>query len=257
MSRGETFARLDGKCALVTGAGRGIGRAIAVELARAGACVVCNDIDPRTATETAALIHLEGRTALPYTADVSNKEAVERMVYDIVAAIGRLDILVNNAGIEPWSSILEMDETMWDRTLAVNLKAVFLTSQAAGRVMKEQGGGAIVNISSIAGVRNPLALRAHYCASKAGVYGFTKECAREFAAYNIRVNCVCPGVIITPMTEASRRNPTLMERWRQEIPLGRLGTPEEVAHVVRFLVSDEASYVTGQAYFVDGGKAMH
>ena len=257
MTTREEFATLHGKWALVTGAGRGIGRAIALELARAGACVVCNDIDPRTATETAALVHLEGHTAMPYTADVSDRHAVQRMVDDVVAATGRLDVLVNNAGVEPSASILEMDEETWDHTLAVNLKAVFLTSQAVGRVMKTQGGGAIVNISSIAGVRNPLALRAAYCASKAGIYGFTKECAREFAAYNIRVNCVCPGVIVTPMTEAARRNPAIMERWRREIPVGRLGTPEEVARVVRFLASDEASYVTGQAYFVDGGKAMH
>ncbi|MDQ7029971.1 MAG: SDR family NAD(P)-dependent oxidoreductase [Ardenticatenia bacterium] len=257
MSTEEGFASLAGKCALVTGAGRGIGRAIALELARAGAWVVCNDIDPRTATETAARIHLEGRGAFPYAADVSDSEAVRRMVQDVVAATGRLDILVNNAGIEPSSPILETPDEMWDRTMNVNLKAVFLTSRAAGQVMRAQGGGAIVNVASIAGVRTPLALRAHYCASKAGVYGFTKACALEFAAHNIRVNCVCPGVIITPMTAKARRTPEIMARWQQEIPLGRLGTPEEVARVVRFLASDEAAYVTGQAYFVDGGKAMH
>ncbi len=257
MSTGREFADLQGKCALVTGAGRGIGRAIALELARAGARVVCNDIDPRTATETAALIHLEGREALPYTADVADGEAVRRMVQEVVAAVGHLDVVVNNAGIEPSSPILDMPEQMWDRTLSVNLRAVFLTSQAAGRVMRDQGGGVIINVASIAGVRTPLALRAHYCASKAGVYGFTKACALEFAAYNIRVNCVCPGVIVTPMTARARRDPDIMARWQREIPLGRLGTPEEVAKVVRFLASDEAAYVTGQAYFVDGGKAMH
>ncbi len=253
----RSFADLTGKCALVTGAGQGIGRAIALELARAGARVVCNDINPDTAGETVHLIRQAGGIALPSTADVADAHAVRWMVAETIAALGGLDVLVNNAGIEPKASILEMTEETWDRTLAVNLKAVFLTCQAAGRVMRERGGGAIINISSIAGVHGPLPNAAHYCASKAGIYGFTKECAREFAAYNIRVNCVCPGVIITPMTEESRHTPEIMARWMQEIPMKRLGVPEEVARVVRFLASDEASYITGQAYFVDGGKAMH
>jgi 3-oxoacyl-[acyl-carrier protein] reductase len=251
------FADLTGKCALVTGAGQGIGRAIALELARGGARVVCNDINPDTVYETVDLIRQAGGVALPSMADVADARAVRRMVAEAIAALGGLDVLVNNAGIEPKVSILEMSEEVWDRTLAVNLKAVFLTCQAVGRAMRERGGGAIINISSIAGVYNPLPNAAHYCASKAGVYGFTKECAREFAAYNIRVNCVCPGVIVTPMTEESRRTPEIMARWMQEIPMRRLGMPEEVARVVRFLASDEASYITGQAYFVDGGKAMH
>jgi NAD(P)-dependent dehydrogenase (short-subunit alcohol dehydrogenase family) len=172
---------------------------------------------------------------------------------------GQLDILVNNAGIEPVSSILTMDEWDWDRCLDVNLKGAFLMSQLAGRVMADENGergGAIVNISSVAGVETPLMHRAAYCASKAGMVGFARECAREFAQYGIRVNTVVPGVFVTPMTEKARQNPDLMVKWQDEIPLERLGDPEEAARVVLFLCSDGASYMTGSTVTVDGGKVM-
>ncbi|HXV43575.1 MAG TPA: SDR family NAD(P)-dependent oxidoreductase [Anaerolineae bacterium] len=247
---------LSGKVALVTGAGQGIGRAIAQRLAESGARVCINDIIPGTAQGTAETIQAKGGQAMEFVVSVTDKMSVGTMVQTVVEQWGRLDILVNNAGIEPTASILEMEESDWDNTLAVNLKGTFLCSQAAGRIMRSQGGGVIVNIASIAGHSIPITLRSAYCASKAGVVGFTKECAREFAEYGIRVNAICPGVIITPMTEKLRHNEAMMAKWMQEIPQRRLGQADEVAELVLFLCSDGASYIAGQAIHVDGGKVM-
>lgn len=248
---------LSGKVALVTGAGQGIGRAVAERLAGCGAKVCVNDINPDTATDTVTAIQSSGGQAMAHVTSVDNQAGVREMIETISRAWGRLDILVNNAGIEPTASVLEMDEECWDKTLAVNLKGTFLCSQAAGRVMKAQGeGGIIVNMASIAGHSIPITLRSAYCASKAGVVGFTKECAREFAEYGIRVNAVCPGVIITPMTGKLRQNEAMMAKWKQDIPQHRLGQAEEVAELVLFLCSDSASYIVGQAIHVDGGKVM-
>ncbi len=255
---GEPFARLDGQVALVTGAGRGIGRAIAQELARAGARVGVNDVDAATAEETTALIQAEGGEAITLPGDVSREEEVRRMVARLVEEWGGVTIAVNNAGIEPKASVLDMSAEDFRRTLDVNLTGTFLVTREVARYMREAGsGGSIVNISSIAGVQGWLPLAANYTASKAGVFGFAKEAARELAAYNIRVNTICPGVIVTPMTESSRSNPDIVARWMQEIPMRRFGDPEEVATVVRFLASDAASYITGQSLFVDGGKQPH
>ena len=251
--------RLDGKVAIVTGAGQGLGESIAVTLARAGASVAVNDLNPDRAERTAEKIRGQGGRAIAVAADVSNKFQCVNLVETTRAEWSQLDILVNNAGIEPVSSILTMDEWDWDRCLDVNLKGVFLMSQLAGRVMAEENGercGVIVNISSIAGVETPLMHRAAYCASKAGMVGFARECAREFAQYGIRVNTVVPGVFATPMTEKARQNPDMMTKWRGEIPLERLGDPEEAAQVVLFLCSDGASYMTGSTVTVDGGKVM-
>lgn len=252
----QRYPELRGRVAIVTGAGQGIGRAIALAAAGEGMRVTVNDINPETAGETARQIRDAGGQAVAHAGDISVKVDVERMVATTLDHWGRVDLLVNNAGIEPSASILEMDEDTWDRVMAVNLKGVFLCTQAVGRVMSEQGGGVIVNISSIAGKAIPLAHRSAYAASKAGIVGFTKEAAREFAPYGIRVNAICPGVIETPMTAAARQDPEIMARWTREIPLQRLGKPREVAALVLFLASDEASYITGQAYHVDGGKVM-
>jgi 3-oxoacyl-[acyl-carrier protein] reductase len=168
----------------------------------------------------------------------------------------RLDILVNNAAVEPTATVLKMDEWDWDKTLAVNLKGPFLCSQMAGRAMKELGGGAIVNIGSIAGRAAGLRDRSAYTASKMGLIGFTRECAREFAAYNIRVNAVCPGVIETEMTAHLRQNAEQMAKWLADIPQARLGQPDDVVGLVLFLCGDAARYITGQAINVDGGKVM-
>ncbi|MBI3240922.1 MAG: SDR family oxidoreductase [Chloroflexi bacterium] len=244
------------KVTLITGAGRGIGKAIALRFAAAGAKVVVNDVNPDTADATAKAISDSGGQAISIIADVANKMAVQTMHYEILEKWGRVDVLINNAGVEPTGSILTLDEWAWDRTLNVNLKGAFLCSQTVGRDMKEQGGGVIVNISSIAGRAAGLRDRAAYVASKTGLVGFTRECAREFAAYNIRVNAVCPGVIITEMTAHLRQNEAQMKKWLEDIPQARLGEPDDVTGLVLFLCSDDARYITGQAFNVDGGKVM-
>lgn len=251
--------RLTDKVAIVTGAGQGLGEAIARTLAAAGAWVAVNDLNPDRAERVVEAIRAAGGQAIPIIADVSNKFQCVHLVETTRAEWGQLDILINNAGVEPVSSILQMDEWDWDRCIDVNLKGTFLMSQLCGRVMAEENkerGGVIVNVSSIAGVEIPLAHRAAYCASKAGIVGFGRECAREFAPYGIRVNTVVPGVFVTPMTEHSRQNPEMMAKWMREIPMQRLGEADELAQVVLFLCADASSYMTGSTITVDGGKVM-
>ncbi|NOX60846.1 MAG: SDR family oxidoreductase [Chloroflexi bacterium] len=245
-----------GKVVCVTGAGRGIGLAIVQAFATAGASVCLNDIVADRVEQAAAQLRKEGRDAMAFVADVADPAGVASMFEAIDQRWGRVDVLVNNAGIEPVSSILDHSLEEWRRTLDVNLTGTFLCTKEAGRRMRAQGGGVIINIASIAGKSQPLYLRSAYAASKAGQVGFTKEAAREFAVYGIRVNAVCPGVIITPMTKRLRQNENQMARWRSEIPLGRLGEAEEVAALCLWLASDAASYVTGAAWHVDGGKNM-
>lgn len=246
----------DGKVALVTGAGRGIGREIAAAFAREGAAVAANDLTPVNLDETVAAINRDGGRAAAFTADVANKIAVQTMLQTVIDDIGHVDILVNNAGVEPHARLLDLDEWDWERTLAVNLKGPFLLMQAVGRVMAENAGGTIVNIASIAGRAHGLKDRSAYVASKMGLIGLTREAARELAAYNIRVNAVCPGVVATEMTAGLRKDPEMMDRWLTDIPQGRLGEPADVARVVLFLCSPAAAYITGQTLNVDGGKVM-
>ena len=241
---------------LVTGAGRGIGRAIAAAFARCGARVAANDITPVNLDETVRLIRAAGGQCQDYVFDIAMKMPVQAMIEAIRDDYGRIDILVNNAGVEPHAPILDLDEWDWRRTVDVNLTGPFFAMQSAGRVMREQGGGAIVNIASIAGRAHGLKDRAAYVASKTGLIGLTREAAREFAAYNIRVNAVCPGVIETEMTAALRQNEAMLRRWLEDIPQGRLGLPEDVVNLVLFLCSEGAAYLTGQAINVDGGKVM-
>lgn len=241
---------------LVTGAGRGIGRALAEGFAARGARLAVNDITPGGLDETVAGIAASGFTAKAFVADVASRMAVHAMIEEIREEYGRIDVLINNAGVEPHASLLELDEWDWDRTLAVNLKGAFLLTQSVGRLMVEQGGGVILNIASIAGRAHGLKDRAAYIASKTGLIGFTREAARELAAYNIRVNAVCPGVIETEMTAALRQDPAVVARWLEDIPLHRLGSPADVVGLALFLCSPEAAYLTGQAINVDGGKVM-
>lgn len=245
-----------GKVVLVTGAGRGIGRSIARTFAASGAILAANDITPINLDETLRQIAAERGQAKAYIVDVGKKLPVETMINHILDDWGRIDVVINNAGVEPHVPLLDMDDWDWQRTLEVNLSSAFYTTQLAGRAMREQGSGAIVNIASIAGRAHGLKNRAAYVASKMGLIGLTRESARELAAYNIRVNAVCPGVIETEMTASLRKDEDMLRKWLEDIPQGRLGQPQEVASLVLFLCSQSASYLTGQAINIDGGKVM-
>ncbi len=251
---------LSNKIAIVTGGGQGIGAAIARSLAAAGACVAVNDINPDKVERVVAEIESSNGQAIGITADISNKFQCVHLIETTRAKWGQLDILINNAAVEPVSTILKLDEWEWNRCIDVNLKGTFMMSQLCGRVMADENktrGGVIVNIASTAGVETPLANRAAYCASKAGIVGFARECAREFAAYGIRVNTVLPGIIETPrVSRLLSENPEQLTTWQEEIPLGRLGLAEEVADAVLFLCSPASRYITGSTITVDGGKVM-
>jgi NAD(P)-dependent dehydrogenase (short-subunit alcohol dehydrogenase family) len=248
--------RLQDKVALITGSGSGIGKATALLFGREGAKVMSVDLMADTAQATAREIKDGGGQADSLQADVSVAADVERMVSTTVERFGRLDVLVNNAGIEVVMPIVQVPEEMWDRLIDVNLKGVFLGCKYAIPQMIKQGGGAIVNTASIAGLRG-FATFGTYSASKGGVVLLTKTLAVEYAAFNIRINCVCPGIIRTPMLERGLTavpNPEeALELFRQAHPLGRLGEPEEVAQAMLFLASDEASFITGVPLPIDGG----
>jgi acetoin reductase-like protein len=257
--------RLADKVGIVTGGGRGIGRGIALELARQGAHVVVADLDFKAAGEAAAEIAASGRQSLALAVDVTVRSAMDAMVDSAIRRLGRLDILVNNAGVVSLRPLLEVTEEEWDQLFAVNLKGVLFGIQAAGRVMVQQRSGRIVNLSSI-GAKRGSGLMAAYCASKAGVISLTRSAALALASYSITVNAVCPGVVETPMWERvstaqghyeGRPAEEVRRRRQAEIPLGRGETPEDVARVVAFLASDDAAYMTGQALNVCGGVVMH
>lgn len=245
---------LKGKNALVTGASRGIGRAIALELARKGANVAVNYAGSEAKAQAVVdEIVLMGRKAFKVQADVANERNVKDMVKDVISEFGSLDILVNNAGVTKDNLLMRMKEEEFDQVINTNLKGVFVCTKAVTRQMMKQRSGKIVNVASIVGViGNPG--QANYVAAKAGVIGFTKSTAKELASRNIYVNAIAPGFISTDMTdeltEEQRENTLAM------IPLAKLGTPEEVANVVRFLASDDASYITGQTIHIDGGMVM-
>ncbi len=246
--------KLEGKVALVTGASRGIGRAIAEELAAEGAAVIINYNGSREAAEeVAAKIQEAGGKASVIQCSVADPEAVEAMMKQIVSEYKRLDILVNNAGITKDNLILKMKEEEFEAVLDTNLKGVFHTSKHAARQMLRQKAGSIVNISSISGVMGN-AGQTNYAASKAGVIGFTKSLARELASREIRVNAVAPGFIETDMTE--KLPESAAEAGKSQVPFGRFGKAQEVAKAVCFLASADASYITGQVLHVDGGMGM-
>ena len=239
--------------ALVTGAAQGIGKAIALLLARNGADMVVSDINLEKAEETAKEIRAIGPKAMAVKVDVANLRDVEQMVTGILEKLAKIDILVNNAGITRDKLILRMTEEDWDAVLGVNLKGTFNCTKAVVRHMAKQRSGKIVNIASVVGEMGN-AGQANYSASKAGVIGLTKTIAREYAQRGINVNAIAPGYIETPMTEALPEK--AKEELRKLIPMERLGKPEDVAEAVLFLVSEESSYMTGQVLNVNGGIYM-
>lgn len=243
-----------GKTALVTGSARGLGKAIALRLASAGARVVISDVLFELAEETVAEFTQKGLEAFACKADVTNIDDVTRLIEAIVEKYQTLDIVVNNAGITRDTLLMRMKETDWDMVLNVNLKGAFLVSQAAAKIMMKQRSGRIINISSVVG-RMGNAGQTNYAASKAGLIGLTKSAARELAGRNITVNAVAPGFIKTEMTE-NLPGP-VREEFMRSTPLKRFGEPEDVASAVAFLASDEAAYITGQVIGVDGGLTMY
>lgn len=245
---------LDGKIALVTGASRGIGRAIALAMAEQGAVVGINYAgNVAAAEEVKQQIEAAGGKAMLLQADVADAQAAEEMIKKVVGEFGRLDILVNNAGITRDGLLMRMKEADWDDVLSTNLKGVFNCTKAATKPMMKQRSGRIVNMASVVGLTGN-AGQANYAAAKAGVIGFSKTAAKELAARGITVNVVAPGFIDTDMTAVLPDK--VKEEMTKGIPFGRMGTAADVAAAVIFLVSDHASYITGQTLNVDGGMVM-
>ena len=247
------MGRFEGRVAIVTGAAQGIGAAIARRLANEGAQVGVVDLTAERAQGTADEIVKAGGGALAVGADVSKTADVQAAVAAVVAEFGHVDILVNNAGITRDNLIVRMSEEDWDQVVDTNLKGTFLCIRAFTRPMMKQRYGRIVNVSSVVGLMGN-AGQANYVAAKAGIVGLTKAVAKELASRHITVNAVAPGFIETAMTSALSEK--VRDALKEQIPLGRLGAPEDVAHAVAFLCSEEAGYVTGQVLTVDGGMRM-
>ncbi|TLU81601.1 MAG: 3-oxoacyl-[acyl-carrier-protein] reductase [Chlorobium sp.] len=243
----------EGKIAVVTGAARGIGQAIAYNLAANGADIVLGDIKAEWLTESAEGVKKLGRKVWCFELDVTNATAVQSVFNDIAAETGRIDILVNNAGITRDGLLMRMSEEDWDAVLTVNLKGTFACTKAVSRIMMKQRSGSIINIASVVGLMGN-AGQANYAASKGGVIAFTKSVAKEFASRNIRANAVAPGFISSKMTDAL--SDEVRQKMLEAIPLSSFGTPEDVANAVAFLASDQSSYITGQVISVNGGMVM-
>lgn len=252
-SNGRISTSLAGQVAIVTGAARGLGRAIAVTLAKAGAKVACIDINTDSLTETVNAIQSAGGTATPLACDVTNSDRVGEVIDEVVKLWGGLHILVNNAGVTRDNMIMRMKDDQWDLVLNINLKGTFLFTRAASKPMMKGRQGRIINIASVSGLMgNPG--QANYSASKAGVIGLTRTVSRELAGRNITVNAVAPGFIATDMTSALGED--ILQEVRKQIPLGRLGDPQDVADAVLYLASEAASFITGHVLTVDGGLTV-
>jgi 3-oxoacyl-[acyl-carrier protein] reductase len=246
--------QVEGRVSIVTGASRGIGRAIAVELGRNGGQVVVNYVGRQEeARETAKMVEAVGGRAIVEQADVSIAADADRLVESALAAFGRLDVVVNNAGITRDTLILRMKDEEWDAVLNTNLKGAFHLIRSAARPMMKQRFGRIVNIASVVGLIGNTG-QANYVSAKAGLIGLTKSAARELASRNITVNAIAPGFIETDMTAELPGD--LVAKMKEQIPLGKFGKPEDVAKAVAFLASDDAAYITGQVLNVDGGMVM-
>ncbi len=250
---------LDGKVAIVTGAGSGIGRAIATLFAEEGARVAVVDVSESDGKETVELLRKRGGDAVFIQGDISNSAIVKRIVETTVKKYERVDILCNNAGVESMGSILEITEENWDKVMSINLKGVFLCSKHSVPKMVENGGGVIINIASVLGLIGSKG-EAAYCASKGGIISLTRAMALDFAPHNIRVNCICPGSVLTPtfkrvMTSLGDYE-AAFQRNLDKIPLKRIAEPEEIAYAALYLASEKASYITGSVLVIDGGWSI-
>jgi meso-butanediol dehydrogenase/(S,S)-butanediol dehydrogenase/diacetyl reductase len=257
--------RIIGKSAIITGAGRGIGKATAVMFAQEGADVLVPDLDLAGSEATAKQIQALGRKGIPMQMDVTRMADIQRMVETAIRELGKIDVLVNNAGITQVREPLQLTEADWDRTLNLNLRAVFFCAQAVAREMVKRKGGVILNAASISG-RSGKPMLVDYCASKFGVIGITQSLAMALAKHGIRVNAVAPGIVDTDMWVSIDREwsalegkptGTVKQSRVANIPLGRIETPEDVAKMYTFLASDDASYITGQTYNVCGGLQLN
>ena len=245
--------KLEGKKAIVTGGSRGIGRAVALMYAKEGADVLVNyHSNDAAAKDTVAEIEKLGRKGVAVAADVANYTSAQDMVEECVKQLGGVDIVVNNAGVSKPSMLLKMTEEDWDAIIDIHLKAAFNTTQAAGRHMKEQKSGKIINVISTAGIFGTIG-QINYASAKAGIIGFTKSASRELGRYGINVNVICPGITKTEMTGKLQTDEKLKKIYEGRIQLGRFAEPEEIAPAFVFLASQDASYITGQVLGVDGG----
>ena len=260
-----SWKRFKEKVVIVTGSGRGIGKATAMLFAREGARVIICDIDGESGGKTANEIQNLGGESAAIQLDVRDPDSVRRVVENTLSKWYHIDILVNNAGITIAKAVVDFEEEEWERMIEINLKGVFRCTQQVARHMIEQGGGKIINIASESG-KTAKPLFTIYGATKFGIVGFTQGLAQELAPYGINVNCVCPGIVRTPMWEEldrtlaklqNLRAGEAMEKRKKSIPLGRLEEPEDVAGVVAFLASDDAAYMTGQSVNVTGGREFH
>ncbi|MFH1401458.1 MAG: SDR family NAD(P)-dependent oxidoreductase [Parcubacteria group bacterium] len=246
---------LKNKVVIITGARRGMGRADALLMARAGAKIVVSDISQEECQIVVDEIKKEEGQALAVKCDVSKKEEVDNMVKSAINKWGRIDVLINNAGIVDFKPFVDLSEADWDKVLDINLKGYFLCAQACAKEMIKQKSGTIVNIASVAMGQQGIGFAGlvHYCASKGGIVAMTEALAAELAPHNIRVNVIAPGAIDTPMADSTKMDPAALKATLSRIPLKRMGNPEEIANTVLFLASDSSSYITGATIVVDGG----
>lgn len=249
------YEDLKNKVAIITGGRQGMGKAHSLKLAQQGCKVVVSDVSQEDCQKVVDEIKAIGGEAIAIKCDISQKAEVEAMVQKTIDEFGKIDILVNNAGVCQFGSFLDLTEQEWDKTLDINLKGYFFCSQAVAREMAKQKNGVIVNIASVAmgqiGMGFPGIV--HYCASKGGIVAMAEAMALELAPLGIRVNSIAPGAIDTPMMESTKQDPKVLEGMLSNIPLKRVGKPEEIANAVAFLASDESSYMTGSVVVVDGG----
>ena len=248
--------KLEGKVALVTGSSRGVGKAVALGFAASGADVVINYTSNQNAADNVVSeIQSMGRSAVAVKADVAVKTDVERLVNTAAETYGKLDVLVNNAGFTRPAMMIKMSEDQWDQVVDIHLKGAFMCSQAAGRLMKEQNSGKIINVTSVAGIVGTVG-QINYSAAKGGIISMTKSIAREMARYNVCANVISLGIVATDMTEKIRTDEKLKEIYMNRILLKRFAEPEDISPAFVFFASDESSYITGQLVCVDGGYGM-